>query len=245
MDTGYGAYDRMGIYAADEVTADPLTDLLEYKRQVVNASLLLIEEDFRECERLLRTACSWRVCEPTSRLWGPLTIEAGREIGFYSLAGLSRNLDNVLFDLNRAKRLEAEGEVERLQRVLSSGGLFPLVSDAAGNYGRFDQFTFFLGDDTTAIFMEDWPMSGVSDFDMTDLVLTIDARSDSCRGRSRTGRRRGWRIGGLALILDGGGPDFAGGDYTGEACLPTTPRRLPIALPPRRLGGSLLGDRRA
>jgi hypothetical protein len=52
--------------------------------------------------------------------------------------------------------------------------LQPLASDARANWGRLDQFGFFLGEDATLLVMEDLNLAGFSDLSYHDASLLID-----------------------------------------------------------------------
>jgi hypothetical protein len=54
--------------------------------------------------------------------------------------------------------------------------LLPFTSDARANWGRLDQFGFFIGEDATLLVMEDLSLAGFSDLSYHDASLLIDTK---------------------------------------------------------------------
>ena len=81
--------------------------------------------------------------------------------------------------------------------------LQPLASDSRANWGRMDQFAFFLSEDATFLAMEDLSQAGFSDLSYHDAALRVGLRLIPVPIPEPAAAGLG--IGGLALSLTAAG----------------------------------------
>ncbi|MEO0530772.1 MAG: hypothetical protein AAF266_09400 [Planctomycetota bacterium] len=180
---GINSRSQLGVYFVDEIETDPLQDLLAYKRETVEKTQFTISAN-RPIEAQPET--NQQGAEGHLPALGVFAVEAGTEIGFAHFnfpVPLDEELPEGSSDatwrdrfLTFIDRTRENGDSDATFRLLTDGLVAPFVSDPAGNYDGFDQFAFFLGEDSTAIFIESDYVGKERPFDLTDFVVTIDAR---------------------------------------------------------------------
>lgn len=186
------------VFPVESLTADPAEQPAEYLRQAYEAAYTHLELEQPVC--LIAPgipACDG--VDPT--LIETLSIEAGTEIGFLHLrnqwdfrpyAGggvwLTRNgepfppsVESATETFELLSQLSDEEYADAMSRwledpIASTSGLQPFASDSRANWGRIDQFAFFLSEDATFLAMEDLSQAGFSDLSYHDATLLIDVR---------------------------------------------------------------------
>lgn len=196
VDTGNAV---ITVFPVDSVTADPATAPMEYMRQAMENGLAHL--DLSRPSGCARNPGAVGCEGVDATLLETVAVEAGTEIGFlylrnqwsYPPAGSGTwagHLGPALLELSKQRAIDTfdglaqlsdEEFAEVMTRFLDDpfsglSSLHPFVSDARANWGRLDQFSFFLSDDLTFLVMEDLSQAGFSDLSYHDATLLIDVR---------------------------------------------------------------------
>lgn len=183
----------VSVFPVDHVLADPLDQPMEYMRQAFDSSLThVIASQAHPC--FSNPFCGDEV---DATALATITVEAGTEIGFLFQSMqwrspsqfVSWSTNPALNDLSQTLAATAFAELatmseEDLAEYRTQGFefpdgplvLLPLASDSRANWGRMDQFVFFLSEDSTFLAMEDLHIAGSSDLSFHDATLLIDTR---------------------------------------------------------------------
>lgn len=187
------------VFPVASVTADPTTDPMEYMSQAM-------EHGIAHLDLSRGPACSQGAgCLGDEALLDTISVEAGTKLGFLHLPNrwdypgvrsgswvgyfgetyLERSRQSAIATFDALGQL-SDAQFSNVMTKNFVGGypytsgplptLQPFASDARANWGRLDQFCFFLREDATLLVMEDLSLAGFSDLSYHDASLLIDTK---------------------------------------------------------------------
>ena len=148
----FGGYlFNFGFYDRNAVTADPVTDTLNYATQAITNGSLVFDDNVHDAGQT-----------------ASFSVAAGTELGFFLIPNNTR----ANFLASPASFYpEPLGEPFNFRTTRA-----PLFSDTLANPGQFDQLLSFVGNGVTLFTWEDIARTGASDDSFADLAFTIDVQ---------------------------------------------------------------------